>query len=98
MTNKSRQEILSERGGHKLMQICTPEYREELYDLGADPGETRNIILDQPGMANTLDELLLGATGSEPCTLIRNVNRGKAPEDLLSKEQIEELKSLGYIQ
>lgn len=98
MTNKNRREILSEQAGRKLMQICTPEYREELYDLSSDPLEQENIILDQPAMANALADLLLSATGSEPCAMIQNANRGKAPEDLLSKEQIEELKSLGYIQ
>ena len=98
MTNKSRHEILSEQSGRKLMQICNPEYREELYDLNSDPLEANNLILDQPELANQLAELLTAQTGAEPCALILSVNRGKAPQDLLSEDQIEELKSLGYIQ
>ena len=37
-------------------------------------------------------------TRIEPCQLIVNSVRGKAPEDLLSSEQIEQLKSLRCIQ
>ena len=98
MTNRNRYEILSEQGGRKLIQLCTPEFSEELYDLNTDPQETRNIVLDQPDLANHLGELLEDAISTEPCALIRGVNQGKAPEELLSKDQIEELKSLGYIQ
>jgi arylsulfatase A-like enzyme len=98
MTNKQRFEILSEAGGRKLIQTCSPEYSEELYDLNLDPGESQNIILDQPELANHLGQLLQAAIKSEPCALIEGVSRGRAPEDLLSAEQIEELKSLGYIQ
>lgn len=98
MTNAGRYEILSERGGNKLIQICTPEFAEELYSLKEDPGEKNNIILDQPDLANELGGRLEGAMRTEPCALIRAANQGKAPEDLLSPEQIEELKSLGYIQ
>ena len=98
MTNGKRFEILTERDGLKLMQICTPEYREKLYDLNTDPGEQHDILLDRPDIANALDEALRDLTQTEPCELIRAVTQGKAPEDLLSPEQIEELKSLGYIQ
>lgn len=98
MTNNKRYEILSERGGKKLIQTCKPEYKEELYDLAADPGEKNNLILDDPTLATELSELLEAALGTEPCALIQAVNQGKTPQDLLSPEQIEELKSLGYIQ
>ncbi len=98
MTNARRYEILSERGGKKLIQICTPEFTEELYVLDDDPGEKNNIVLDNPDLANELGGRLEGALRTEPCALIRAANQGKAPEDLLSPEQIEELKSLGYIQ
>jgi len=98
MTNPRRYEILSASGGRKLIQLCTPEFSEELYDLNADPSETRNLVLDQPEVANQLGKLLEESISAEPCALIRSVNQGKAPQDLLSKEQIEELKSLGYIQ
>ena len=98
MTNNQRYEILSEQDGRKLIQTCTEEFSEELYDLNSDPGEKHNLILDDPALANHLDELLGEALPVEPCGMIRAVTQGRAPEDLLSPEQIEELKSLGYIQ
>jgi arylsulfatase len=98
MTNRNRHEILSEQNGQKLIQSCKPEFSEELYNVHVDPGESSNIILDHPGVANRLGDLLENATGTEPCLLISNASQGVAPEELLSKEQIEELKSLGYIQ
>jgi len=98
MTNRKRYEIFSEQAGKKLIVTCSPEYREELYDLNIDPGEKRDILLDQPDLANHLAALLQEATTTEPCALIKAVNQGRAPQDLLSPEQIEELKSLGYIQ
>ncbi len=98
MTNPGRYEIASMRNGRKLIQICTPEFSEELYDLNDDPEESGNLILDRPEVANELGKLLEDSISEEPCALIRSVNQGKAPQDLLTKEQIEELKSLGYIQ
>jgi arylsulfatase A-like enzyme len=98
MTNRHRYEIMSEQGGRKLIQTCTPEFREELYDVTRDPGEKDNLILDDPELANELAGRLTELVTAEPCALIRAVNQGRAPEDLLSPEQIEELKSLGYIQ
>ena len=98
MTDKERYEISAEQSGHKLIQVCTPEYREELYDLNADAGEQHDLILDDPAMAGELADALLDLIGIEPCQLIANSNRGRAPQDLLSPEQIEQLKSLGYIQ
>ena len=95
---KQRNEIAFERNGTKLIQICRPELREELYDLSTDPVEKQDLILEQPAMANGLFDSLLEKTITEPCVLIRNSSQGSAPEDLLTSEQIEQLKSLGYIQ
>jgi arylsulfatase A-like enzyme len=98
MTSPDRYQIAVERGGQKLYQRCRPEFEELLFDLNTDPGEKNNIILDNPALASELSDLLLSHTIIEPCTLIANSSQGKAPEDLLSPEQIEELKSQGYIQ
>jgi len=69
-----------------------------LYDLVADPGEKNDLILDQPGQAGRLFEAMESITVSDPCNSIENASQGRVPEDLLSPEQIEKLKSLGYIQ
>jgi arylsulfatase A-like enzyme len=98
MSGKKRLRVAVEQGGRKLIQFCYPEYREELYDLATDPGEQANIVLDHPGVANTLSDALIRVTHAEPCQLILNAMSGKAPEEMLSPEQIEQLKSLGYIQ
>lgn len=97
MTNDKRQEISNERRGKKLILGCA-EYEEELYDLALDPEERNDLVLDQPALAGTLYDAMLGITVADPCNLLKGANRGKAPEDLLSTEQIEQLRSLGYIQ
>lgn len=98
MTNNKRYEVAMADEGKKLMQICTPEFSEMLYDLIADPMERNDIVLDQPQMANSLFEELQRDMGGEPCNTIVSANRGIAPEQKLNDEQIEQLKSLGYIQ
>jgi arylsulfatase A-like enzyme len=98
MTSKERFQIAVESGGRKLIQVCRPEFSEGLYDRNSDPGEASDVLLDQPALAGELTDLLEGQTRMEPCQLILNSVRGKAPEELLSDEQIEQLKSLGYIQ
>ena len=81
-----------------MIQVCAPEFREELYDLNKDPLEKTDQILDQPSLAGDFAEALLEMTKIEPCDMIRDSSKGKAPHDLMSPEQIEALKSLGYIQ
>jgi arylsulfatase len=98
MTNKKRYEIANEQAANKFILGCTPEFREELYDLLADPGEKNDLILDQPGQAGELYAEMESITMSEPCKAIINASQGRIPEELLSPEQIENLKSLGYIQ
>lgn len=98
MTNKNRYEIASEQEAKKLILGCTPEFREELYDLSADPNEKNDLILDEPKLAGRLYAAMESITLTDPCKLIINANRGRRPQDLLSPEQIEKLKSLGYIQ
>lgn len=97
MTNDKRQEITNERGSQKLILGCA-EYEEELYDLEEDPEEQNDLILDRPAAAGALYDAMTNITVVDPCTLLKGANRGKAPEDLLSPEQIEQLRSLGYIQ
>lgn len=72
--------------------------RDELYDLKADPAETRNIILEAPERARALeDELIarLGMTGPlhAPATRLSSRNLDAVAPDIL-----ESLKVLGYME
>jgi len=45
------------RGDFKLIEFFE-DGRVELYDLAADPGETRNVAAEQPRLAAELRQLL----------------------------------------
>jgi arylsulfatase A-like enzyme len=66
----------------------------ELYDLGADPGERRNLLVDPPpdaGVGRTaraLDHLLREFASGE---------QGEVEPTNLDDETLEKLKSLGYL-
>lgn len=98
MTNKDRYEIMIEQSGRKLIQLCTPDFKESLFDLNTDPGEKTDVVLDRPDVAGELFEELQSIVMGEPCRVIADSSIGKTPEQLLNDEQIEQLKSLGYIQ
>jgi arylsulfatase A-like enzyme len=59
----------------------------ELYDLERDPGEQTDIAEREPAVVAALHEALLSRTGSAP--------QGETVE--LSSEDIEQLRSLGYL-
>jgi tetratricopeptide (TPR) repeat protein len=61
--------------------------RPELYDLQADPGETRNRIDDHPDVAAELSALL-------DRELARDVEAAASPMD---DETLEQLRTLGYV-
>jgi len=62
----------------------------ELYDLEADPGETKNIVAERPDVAAGLRSTLLGLLGSDPL-------RADREEPPLPKDLEEQLRSLGYV-
>jgi len=66
----------------------------ELYDLVADPGETRNLIGDLPGVASAMRERL-------DVLLDRLVEDGALPPDEkgqpLDEETVRSLRALGYL-
>jgi hypothetical protein len=63
----------------------------ELYDLVADPAETANLYDPSDGRSQAL-VALLEASGGESGAL------GENPTAELSEEQLELLRSLGYVQ
>ncbi len=64
--------------------------RPELYDLEADPGETRNIAAEQPATVAVLREKLQALLAHNP------FNRQDANAVSLSPEAQEKLRALGY--
>jgi len=62
----------------------------ELYDLSADPMESRNVLATQPSVTVELKRRLTGILRSP------NSNQVDWTVDDLSAEQIEKLRSLGY--
>lgn len=98
MTNGKEQSISITRGHDKLIVVCKPTFREELYRLDEDPGEQQDRILDDPGAAGALYDALKQVALGEPCKSIRQALAGVAPSSGLTDEQTRQLKSLGYIQ
>jgi choline-sulfatase len=85
-------------GWHSLHGTETRQYhyieapREELYDLGSDPGETHNIVKEKPTVAATLRENLhaLAARYARPATQSGTIST-------VDLERLRELRSLGYV-
>ena len=61
----------------------------ELYDLKTDPGETRNLIAEQPGQAARLGNLLEKWDASVPTV--------RSGDHKLDEEALDLLRSLGYV-
>ena len=64
--------------------------KPELYDLEADPGETRNIVAEQPATVAVLQEKLLALLAHNPFT------RQDGGAGNLSPDAQEKLRALGY--
>jgi arylsulfatase len=76
--------------GWKYIEMDDPEESEQLYDLTADPGETRNLVSVKTEKAADLRALLHAWDASVP------VVRSGTPE--LDEESIRTLRTLGYIE
>jgi len=74
-------------GGWKYIQAPRPE----LYDLANDPGETRNLLADEPQRAETMRAQLERITGDDDPSVFAS---GALPVDPAT---IERLRSLGYL-
>ncbi len=69
--------------------------RPELYDLGADPGETRDLSASQPAKARALRAALEGALREERDRTEHDA--AGAPAAALSAETLQKLGALGYV-
>ncbi len=65
----------------------------ELYDLESDPGEQRDLAAEHPSMVADLQRLL-----EWRAALARAVTPSPAPETQLSRQEVEQLEGLGYIE
>ena len=72
--------------------ILTPEdSREELYNLATDPDELQNLVSDDPEKTADLTKILLAHLAEAQA-------RAPSPEQqTLTEEQLERLRSLGYV-
>lgn len=98
MTHKELRQVSGTRLQDKLIVTCRPEYAESLFDLATDPGETSDRILDAPKVAGALYDGMRQQAFGDPCELLDIAVAGQAETSGLTDNQIETLKSLGYVQ
>jgi arylsulfatase A-like enzyme len=98
MTHRERRQMSVNKGEDKLIVSCKPEYLEQLFNLKLDRLEQQDLILDDPELAGTLFADLETTALGDPCMAIAKAIAGQVPETGLTEEQLERLKSLGYIQ
>lgn len=85
---RTRRALVGER--YKL--ILTPQdSRTELYDLERDPGERESLAAAEPEMTASLQQTLTDRLAEAES------HAPNAPEPTLSEEQLDRLRSLGYV-
>ncbi len=77
------------KDGWKLIANDLPEKSEELYHIQRDPKETQNVYTSEEKMARLVK--------SELTTFEKSLPKAKVGEIELTDEEIERLRSLGYI-
>lgn len=75
--------------------IWSSNGRHELYDLVADPGETRNLLNEQPDTAESLSRQLHDWLATFTPT---ETTQGFAVEDAADERVFERLRELGYVE
>lgn len=81
-----------QRGGWKLVVPLDPRLRPELFDLTADPGESRNLAAAHPDIVTGLRDL-----GQRELAARKKAALGKGATQL-EWNHITKLRSLGYLQ
>lgn len=80
---------------HKL--IWSSDGRSELYDLGADPHETRNLISENPSVARDLEAKLLAWVGQAQVAPPAAAEAAP-PEPAMDSAVRDRLRELGYLE
>ncbi|MBE9548764.1 MAG: sulfatase [Proteobacteria bacterium] len=98
MTAKLKRQFGMLMENDKYQLDCMPESSERLFDLQNDTKELNDLALDFPEKLEQLYQTLEIIVGKDPCSVMQKATAGKSIESDLSEEQMERLKSLGYIQ
>jgi arylsulfatase A-like enzyme len=90
------------QAGWKLIRVRADEDRAamggvefELYDLDADPGELTNLAAERPDVVERLSAVLDAWYTGGPRPRVKS---GELDLDSLTPEELEQLRSLGYVQ
>lgn len=97
MTGNEQRWVSLTAGFRKLIVSCGLEKGVEMYDLVSDPVEQRDLAHADPGGVRESLATLRTVLGGDPCTVIDQAARGKAPTVGLDAESIEALRALGYL-
>ena len=69
----------------------------KLFDLRADPGELRNIAAENPAALAELSSALRSTLARSRATASRSGAQKGQWEEILTRDEIERLRSLGYV-
>lgn len=83
------------QGGYKY-HLDVMSGRQQLYRLIKDPWEQRNLAPAEPGKRKALYEMLRARAGQPPDIDYRRTNPAAGPT--YTKEQLEKLRAIGYLQ
>lgn len=99
-----QRDLFDPRWGHRFRRVRTVLYewprkyihssdgRNELYDLSRDPGETRNLVGELPGVAAAARDTLRAFGRRRPAAFER------VRQSQLTEEETRRLRALGYVQ
>ncbi|MEM8997315.1 MAG: sulfatase [Acidobacteriota bacterium] len=97
MTGGKERWLSLRQGPDKLIQTCIPDSQQRLFDLDSDPGEQADIASAEERRVRELYRDLGVILGGEPCRVMQNAVQGKNVTAGMTDEDIEALKSLGYL-